>query len=339
MKYIKTFDQHTQYEEYIDTPERVRPNISYCKDTGDVHYDSIKYIQAIYNVEDISTPTKLFNYVQDEITASNEFESVVIDNISVPLSSIESGTYQFEETGQHIVKFYIPLLTTLISNSLFKACTDIIEILIPYSNIDTIGEEAFSNCTNITKVTLPISIKVIKKNAFYGTTKLSDINLQNVTTLEERAFNSSGITEANLSSLTKSIPSFAFMSCNNLIKVNISNSVTTIERNAFTGCGHLPSIVVPNSVTSIGYNAFYYCGQLRNITLSQNLSYIDEGAFGYVTNATITIYATTPPTLGNNALPQQMGNIDNIYVPSESISAYESASGWNSFAGRFHPIQ
>ena len=336
MKYIKTFDYHTQYEDYVS--EKESPNVSYCKDTGDVHYDSIKYIKITYNVENVSTPTKLFNYIQDEITASNEFESVNIDNKNVPLSDIQFGTYQFEEVGQHVVKFYIPLMDTSITDELFKACTNIVEVSISYSNIDTIGEEAFSGCTNITKVVLPISIKVIKRYAFYGTTKLSEINLQNITTLEEHAFHNSGISEANLNSLIGSIPTFAFMSCSNLVNVTISNAVTSIGNNAFQLCMHLSSIVVPNSVTTIGYNAFNYCTQLRNITLSQNLSYIDEGAFGYVTNATITIYATTPPELGTNALPQQMGNINSIYIPSESISAYESASGWSSFAGLFYPI-
>ena len=45
MKYIRTFDQHTYYENYVNGySDKVSPTVSYCKDTGDVHYESNKYI-------------------------------------------------------------------------------------------------------------------------------------------------------------------------------------------------------------------------------------------------------------------------------------------------------
>ena len=39
-KYIKTFDFHTAYMEYsADTESYVKPNVSYCKDNNEVHYN------------------------------------------------------------------------------------------------------------------------------------------------------------------------------------------------------------------------------------------------------------------------------------------------------------
>ena len=40
-KYIKTFDTHDEYETYIGGVEAMLPNVSYCKNINDVHYNPI----------------------------------------------------------------------------------------------------------------------------------------------------------------------------------------------------------------------------------------------------------------------------------------------------------
>lgn len=38
-KYLTLFDTHSSYEEYIDGPDAILPNVSYCKDVEDVHFN------------------------------------------------------------------------------------------------------------------------------------------------------------------------------------------------------------------------------------------------------------------------------------------------------------
>ena len=38
-KYLTLFDTHSSYEEYIDGPDAILPNVSYCKDEGNVHFN------------------------------------------------------------------------------------------------------------------------------------------------------------------------------------------------------------------------------------------------------------------------------------------------------------
>lgn len=38
-KYIKKFDTHSDYEDFIETEDFIRPNVSYCVDNKDVHYN------------------------------------------------------------------------------------------------------------------------------------------------------------------------------------------------------------------------------------------------------------------------------------------------------------
>ena len=46
-KYIKKFDTHSDYEDFIETEDFIRPNVSYCVDNKDVHYNSTQTLFAV----------------------------------------------------------------------------------------------------------------------------------------------------------------------------------------------------------------------------------------------------------------------------------------------------
>jgi hypothetical protein len=89
----------------------------------------------------------------------------------------------------------------------------------------------------------------------------------------------------------------------------IPEGIKQIAGGAFSYCSGLTSVTIPNSVTSIGSYAFFNCDGLTSIKS----------------------LATVPPEVG-------VGTFDNVpkdiplYVPYGSISAYESADGWNEFS-------
>ena len=71
-------------------------------------------------------------------------------------------------------------------------------------------------------------------------------------------------------------------------------------------------------VTQIGTDCFYLCSNLTSVTCK----------------------AITPPTLGYDVFkstPIASGN-GHIYVPSASVNAYKSASGWSDYASRIQAI-
>ena len=51
MKYIKLFNTHDDYETYINSQDRILPNVSYCEIEDEVHYNPInmdyKYFTTI----------------------------------------------------------------------------------------------------------------------------------------------------------------------------------------------------------------------------------------------------------------------------------------------------
>jgi hypothetical protein len=65
---------------------------------------------------------------------------------------------------------------------------------------------------------------------------------------------------------------------------------------------------------------------------------IGDGAFRACSNlTTLTVQATTPPTLGSSALSGTNTNLV-IKVPSASVNTYKAASGWSDYASKIQAI-
>ena len=122
-----------------------------------------------------------------------------------------------------------------------------------------------------------------------------------------------------------------------LVSVEIGDCVTSIGDEAFTMYSSLTSCTIGNSVTSIGDSAFYGCTSLTSCTIGSGVTSIVDLAFRNCTSLTsITVNATTPPTIGIDVFSNT--NNCTIYVPSASVNAYKSASGWSDYASRIQAI-
>lgn len=106
------------------------------------------------------------------------------------------------------------------------------------NSVTSIGNSAFSECTNLLNVTIPNSVTSIGAYAFQGCTSLASVTIPNSVT---------------------SIGNSAFDGCASLTSVTIGNGVTSIGDFAFEDCTSLTNITIPDSVTSIGNDAFYSC--------------------------------------------------------------------------------
>lgn len=100
--------------------------------------------------------------------------------------------------------------------------------------------------------------------------------------------------------------------------VRVQHGVTSLAANALGGTSsssNLWWIVLPSTITSIGNNGLRYNSQLKELI----------------------IHATTPPTLGTNALGN-MPATTKIRVPRESYTAYTTATGWSALASQIFVI-
>lgn len=118
--------------------------------------------------------------------------------------------------------------------------------------------------------------------------------------------------------------------CNDLESFTIPNSVTSIRNYAFYQCCTLTSVTIPNSVTEIRGHAFSGCSSLTTVTIGNSVTSIGDWAFSRCESLTsITCEATTPPTLGSG---NNLSNVTAVYVPSESVEAYKTATNWSYYS-------
>jgi len=183
--------------------------------------------------------------------------------------------------------------------------------------VTSIGEDAFSDCTGLTSITIPDSVVSIGEGAFSGCSSLESITIPFVggnrktaldtyqypfgyifgkssytggTATEQYYYGSSTSNPnystyyipASLKSVTVTSGEIlygAFVNCSGLTSVTIRNGVTGIGKDAFYSCTGLTTITIGNSVTNIGVRAFYDCTRLTSVTIPDSVTSIGNSAF------------------------------------------------------------
>lgn len=353
-KYIKKFDTHSDYEDFIETEDFIKPNVSYCVDNVEVHYSSVSNSELIVRYNAASNPTQLYMYMNQQgapftILGADMFSKVEIDGTEVAVADLDTAQGQYQlSAGEHTVKYTLidPTFIGIEMNeprtitrlgAVFSQCSNIISVEIPNS-VTNIGDAAFSQCS-LTSVTIGNSVTSIGESAFQDCSSLTTVTIPNgVTSIGYRAFeNCSGLISVIISDSVTSIGNQAFNNCTGLTSVTIGNGVTSIGNYAFASCSGLTSVTIGSGVTTIGYSAFNGCRSLTSITIPDSVTSIDQYTFADCNSLTsVTVEATTPPTLGSDAFY----NTNNcyIYVPVGTSNTYKAASGWSDYSSRIHEI-
>ncbi|MGZ0708704.1 leucine-rich repeat domain-containing protein [Coraliomargarita sp. W4R53] len=153
------------------------------------------------------------------------------------------------------------------------------DFVIP-SSVTTLIASAFSNCTGLTSVNVPVTTESIGNNAFFGCTNLTSFIFdENDTSLTfgSSVFRDSGLTEVNLPDHITVIPSSTYQGCP-LISVTMPDQITRIKGGAFYGCSSLISVDL-NNVVSVEDEAFKNCSSLASVTAPELTSIEDDGFY------------------------------------------------------------
>lgn len=217
-------------------------------------------------------------------------------------SAISPLSHFYYTTNSEKTEIYISYVDTYITG----------KISIPSSyndmSITKISDEAFEGCNLITEIYLPKTITTIGSDAFKNCTNLENINLENITKLEDCDYGT-------------------FYNCISLKSV-YAPLLKNIPDNAFVNCENLEQVNIPN-VTIIGQNAFYNCHQLSKINC-ENVEIINSYAFAHnnnlktVNTPKVKILGTLNDDESYDSHVFEDTNLQSLYLPNIQIIGSDS---------------
>ena len=156
-------------------------------------------------------------------------------------------------------------------------------------SVTLIDAYAFSECTDLTSVTIPYSVTKIGYGAFQYCTGLTSVTIPNgVRKIDGYAFNSCmGLTSVTIPYSVTSIGEFAFGNCLSLTSLtfNAWGKLWWIGEYAFRECA-LTSVTIPYYVTEIGESAFDDCFFLTSVIYNAKECSVSEGWLSGCSNIT-----------------------------------------------------
>ena len=296
---------------------------------------------------------------------NNAFMWQSLEEIDLPSSivSLDLGAFYGCSPLKEII---LPKNLVSIGELAFCDCVLLTEVTIPQS-VENLEGGAFCGCTGIerflgryasdsgralingetllavapsglTSYTVPNGITTISDLVFGGFSNLLEVILpDNLLSIGYQAFTDcKGLTELFIPESVNQIGSGAFRYCSNLERINIPPLLTQIPGELFSGDYSLREAIIPEGVTFIGPYAFEKCSSLTEIIIPSLVQTIRDHAFFHCEGLeSITVEPVTPPTGGNAMFDDTYCP---IYVPTESVEAYKSASYWSNYASRIQAI-
>ena len=187
----------------------------YDKIESNTLYNGEKYILYGISYKETTSSSNIIYADFEEVSPDTFFD---IENNELTLKS---------EYTQRVVDVSLPHTITSIGDNAFYNCSYLSKVIFN-SDVTNIGSKAFYNCRDLDIIYLPDSVETIGDNAFYN--------------------------------------------CRELIKMYIPDKVQTINQNTFNNCTGLTDLYIGNSVSTVGTNAFYNVKALTKLVIGDNLT-------------------------------------------------------------------
>lgn len=256
------------------------------------------------SIDPTLTGTKIKEIILNSVDELDGFDELCVTGGKLnALKAVNSIAYNYDESTATITGLnFVPngeltLPTTLRINNYDEV-------------VENIGYNVFQNCTELTKITIPSSVKTIASYAFANCTKLSNL------TFEED------------SQLTY-IGSNAFESCTSLEAITLPIGLEQIYQNTFAGCTKLKTITIPANVGFIGNYAFQRCTELEEVIFANGaiLDYIGVRAFQNCYSLTDITIPDGVTTIDNYAF--QMSGLTMVGLSKESALSIIGTGAFN----------
>ena len=200
---------------------------------------------------------------------------------------------------------------TSIGEYAMAGCSALQTALVP--KLATSGTYAFQNCTSLESISMP-QLATVSNYMFAGCSALSSVSIPNATRINQ----------------------YAFQNCKDLTSIDL-DGVTIIGNYAFSESG-IGTLEITDA-TTLG---IYLCKGYRTgvvdqhttVNLSSN-SFNDANSLCHLILRSTTMCTLTTNALTGTAIAARIGW---IYVPTDLVAKYKSASNWSNYASQIVDI-
>ena len=269
--------------------------------------DEITEQGVIYKL-DIDDTAMVIGYTEN-IPSHVTIPATVTDNNRITYQIIGLAKEAFANCDI-IEDINLPAELAMVEEGAFYNCSNLQTANLASTAIETIGDSLFSDCGNLTDITLPANIKSFGYRAFASCTRLTKIDFPSKLTF---------IGEA------------AFSACSSLTAIDLSKTgVTTISDYAFSSCTKLSKVTLVDKVISIGESAFLNCITLKEIHSPSLIPpACGDNAFGGVSKTGCRVYVSQTSAVAYKLADQwkeffYIGPVSIDDVPVESMKVYIS---------------
>ena len=213
------------------------------------------------------------------------------------------------------------------------------------NTIDVLGDDAVMDSIIEGSITefKDDEITKIGDYAFYGKPNLEIVDVPNVTTIGNRAFDTcSSLLEVNAPN-TVSL-GVAFVNCSKLLKVSfpLASGFHISHEFLFSGCSSLYSVDLPK-LNLLPNSSFQGCTSLKQIRLPnirdiRNYVFKDSGLKALILPNSSYLFSTIS-TVAFAGSHITSGGSGYIYVPRALVDTYKSATNWTTVASQIRAIE
>ena len=193
-------------------------------------------------------------------------------------------TGDVDKSGELIIPETLNGLTVIgISNNAFKDCTELTKVVIP-DTVTTIEFSAFQGCTSLETIVMSDNVTSLGSNVFTNTAYYNN---------EENWENSILYLDNYLISVKKDISGeviikdgstlmvdSAFSGRTNITKVTIPGSLSIVSKEAFYNCSGITEVVLLEGVKELGTRSFWNCPKLVKMTIPASIETFGQSALG-----------------------------------------------------------
>ena len=279
-------------------------------------------------------------------------DDFVYDNLKYTTNSDNSVTVVDGKraSGEVIIPFDVRnknkvYVVTAIEHNAFEGNNSITAVTIP-SLVSTIGYSAFNSCKSLRRVMDASRVTEMQGFEYTDCTNLTSVTLSGaLQKVGYRSFAGTALTRLVLPASMKEIGSSAFEDCHQLNSVEFNKGILSIKDHAFKnsgltslelpegikeigewsfeGCKSLKTVQIPHSVTTLGTGAFYYCTALESVVIPSTLSNFNERTFNGCRNLSAVYYlGSSCPSLGQYTFAD-ISDTFGFYVKPSVLSALQ----------------